>query len=65
MTSDSLQALRESGHYEIITPEECIHRHRAKPDFFATMHPLVGGMPLERAWHSLSLYAEQVLPALS
>jgi alkanesulfonate monooxygenase SsuD/methylene tetrahydromethanopterin reductase-like flavin-dependent oxidoreductase (luciferase family) len=58
-------SLRASRQYEIITPEECIARHRANPGFFATVHPLVGGMPLERAWQCLRLYAETVLPAVN
>lgn len=64
MESSSLAALRAEKHYEIITPGECIARHRANPDFFATLHPLIGGMPLDRAWQCLELYAEQVLPAV-
>jgi hypothetical protein len=62
--SSSVEALREEGRYEIITPDECIARHRASPDFFATIHPLIGGVPLERGWQCLRLYAERVLPAL-
>ena len=63
--SSSVEALRAEKRYEIITPAECIARHRANPDFFSTIHPLVGGMPLERAWNCLRLYAEQVLPVLA
>jgi alkanesulfonate monooxygenase SsuD/methylene tetrahydromethanopterin reductase-like flavin-dependent oxidoreductase (luciferase family) len=62
--SSSVEALREEGRYEIITPQECIERHRARDDFFATIHPLIGGMPLDRAWRCLELYGERVLPAL-
>ena len=62
--SSSVEALREEKRYEIITPEECIHRHKTREQFFATLHPLIGGMPLQRAWDCLKLYTEQVLPAL-
>ncbi len=65
MSGSSIDELRAAGHYEIITPAECIARHKANPDFFATIHPLIGGMPLERGWQCLKLYAEQVLPALN
>jgi alkanesulfonate monooxygenase SsuD/methylene tetrahydromethanopterin reductase-like flavin-dependent oxidoreductase (luciferase family) len=65
MTGSDVEAIRRAGNYEIITPAECIERHRADADFFATIHPLVGGMPLDRAWTCLRLYAEQVLPALA
>jgi hypothetical protein len=62
--SDSVEALRAEQRYEIITPEECLRRHRERDDFFATLHPLIGGMPLDAAWDCLKLYGEEVLPAL-
>ena len=65
MSGVSVEALRAAGHYEIITPDECVARHKANAEFFATIHPLIGGMPLERGWQCLKLYAEQVLPALN
>lgn len=64
MRGDSVEALREEGRYEIITPGECLRRHRERPDFFATIHPLAGGIPLDRAWRCLQLYAEKVLAPL-
>lgn len=64
LTGHSVKALREEKFYEILTPEECLQRHRDNPDFFATIHPLVGGMPLERAWQCLKLYTEKVLTPL-
>jgi len=60
-SSDSLQALRAEKRYEIITPQECRQRHRERGDFFAAIHPLIGGMPLDEAWRCLRLYCEQVL----
>lgn len=63
-SSDSVEALRAEKRYEIITPQECIRRHRERPDFFAAIHPLVGGMPLDAAWQCLRLYSEQVLAPL-
>jgi alkanesulfonate monooxygenase SsuD/methylene tetrahydromethanopterin reductase-like flavin-dependent oxidoreductase (luciferase family) len=65
MDGCTIDAVREAGNYEIISPQECIARHSGDADFFATIHPLIGGMPLDRAWHSLRLYAEKVLPALT
>lgn len=62
---DTIEALRENRTYEIITPAECLQRHRQRPDMFAVIHPLVGGMPLERGWRCLELYAEKVLAPLS
>lgn len=65
MQGDTVAALRAEKRYEIITPAECLQRHRARPDFFATIHPLVGGMPLERAWRCLELYSDKVLSQLA
>lgn len=62
--SGSVQALRAEKRYEIITPKECLERHASRPDFFATIHPLIGGMPLDRSWKCLKLYTEQVLGEL-
>lgn len=63
---DSIEALRRQGRYQILTPEECVERIVAGgPGFTACLHPLVGGVPLERAWQSLELYAGRVLPALA
>ena len=63
-SSDSVSALREEKRYEIITPQECRRRHRERPDFFGAVHPLVGGMPLDKAWDCLRLYAEEVVAPL-
>jgi alkanesulfonate monooxygenase SsuD/methylene tetrahydromethanopterin reductase-like flavin-dependent oxidoreductase (luciferase family) len=64
MNSDSIEALRAEKRYEIITPAECTWRHREREDFFAAVHPLIGGMPLDKAWDCLKLYTEQVLAPL-
>jgi hypothetical protein len=29
------------------------------------LHPLCGGIPVERGWETVNLYVEKVLPALS
>ena len=62
MPSASVEEIRASGRYEIVTPEECIERMKADKHKNAVLHPLVGGMPLERGWRSLELYCEKVLP---
>ncbi len=61
---DTVEALREEKRYEILTPQECLRRHRERPELFVALHPLVGGMPLERGWQCLRLYTEQVLQPL-
>jgi alkanesulfonate monooxygenase SsuD/methylene tetrahydromethanopterin reductase-like flavin-dependent oxidoreductase (luciferase family) len=60
----SVAELRAQGLYEIITPQECLQRHQQRQNFFCVIHPLVGGMPLDRAWRSLELYATEVLAPL-
>jgi hypothetical protein len=64
-SGDTIEALRANRTYEIITPEECLERHRRNRDMFAVIHPLVGGMPLERGWSCLELYAAKVLAPLA
>lgn len=63
MPSGSVDELRESKLYEIITPEECLSRHKANPNYNALLHPLCGGIPLARAWDCIRLYKEGVLGA--
>ena len=60
----NLDVLRDTGFYEIITPEECLNRHLGNDSFYAVVHPLVGGMPIDRSWHCMELYASQVLSKL-
>lgn len=62
--AESVDELRRQKRYEIITPEECLQRHRDRPDYFATLHPLIGGMPLEQGWKCLKLYCDKVLKPL-
>ena len=58
----TLQQLRAQKRYEIITPQECRQRVRAAGDHYnPILHPLCGGIPIERAWRSLELYVERVL----
>jgi len=58
--------LRAQKRYEILTPEQCIERIRKHgPGFTPCLHPLCGGIPLERAWRGLELYADRVLEPLS
>jgi alkanesulfonate monooxygenase SsuD/methylene tetrahydromethanopterin reductase-like flavin-dependent oxidoreductase (luciferase family) len=61
----TVDELRAEGIYEVVTPAELVDRLRAKgTNATCALHPLVGGMPIDEAWSSLRLYAEEVLPAL-
>ena len=58
--------LKAQQRYEILTPEQCVERIRDNgADFTPCLHPLVGGMPLERAWACLEGYVNEVLPAVA
>ena len=59
--ADSIEALRARKVYEILTPEECSARAAARERYRPILHPLAGGIPPERAWRSLRLFAEEVL----
>lgn len=60
MPSASVADIRASGRYEIVTPEDCRQRRKDNPERNMVLHPLVGGMPLDRAWNCLELYAGQL-----
>ncbi len=58
----TVEELRAEGIYQFLTPEQAIER--AKTTGILTIHPLVGGMPIEEAWASLGMIADRVMPAL-
>jgi alkanesulfonate monooxygenase SsuD/methylene tetrahydromethanopterin reductase-like flavin-dependent oxidoreductase (luciferase family) len=64
--ANTVDELRAEGIYEILSPDQAIERCRDDGDF-ATMvlHPLCGGIPVERGWDTVNLYVDRVLPALS
>jgi alkanesulfonate monooxygenase SsuD/methylene tetrahydromethanopterin reductase-like flavin-dependent oxidoreductase (luciferase family) len=59
----NVDELRAEGIYAVLTPQECIEQIRAGATRML-LHPLCGGIPVERGWDCLRLYAEQVLPAV-
>jgi len=60
---DDVDALRLTGQYAVLTPDEYVAELRAAPFPFAFFHPLCGGMPIDLAWSSLRLFEHEVLPA--
>ena len=58
----SVDEVRDSGRFEIITPGQCRARFSENPQSTLVFHPLAGGVPLAKAWHTLELYRDQVLP---
>jgi alkanesulfonate monooxygenase SsuD/methylene tetrahydromethanopterin reductase-like flavin-dependent oxidoreductase (luciferase family) len=58
-------ALRASGRYRVMTPQQLVEDIGGRGPFaFTMLHPLVGGFPPELAWRSLELIEREVLPAL-
>jgi alkanesulfonate monooxygenase SsuD/methylene tetrahydromethanopterin reductase-like flavin-dependent oxidoreductase (luciferase family) len=60
----SVEELRAEGIYAVQTPQECVDQIRSGAETML-LHPLCGGVPVERGWDCLRLYAEKVLPAAS
>lgn len=63
---DDPDALRATGQYRTLTPDELVAELDAKgPYGFALFHPMMGGIPPELAWGSLHLFEDEVLPRLT
>jgi alkanesulfonate monooxygenase SsuD/methylene tetrahydromethanopterin reductase-like flavin-dependent oxidoreductase (luciferase family) len=56
----SVEDLRAQKRFEILRPEEARARLEAAPDATVVLHPLAGGVPIDRAWRSLELFGEKV-----
>lgn len=62
----TIEDLRAQKRYQILTPEQCIDRIRGNEGLTTcVMHPLAGGIPVDRAWAGLRRYVEEVLPQVS
>ena len=62
----TLEEVRASGRYRVLTPEQLVDEVRETPDFGPiVLHPLIGGMPAEHAWQSVQLLTDTVLPELA
>ncbi|MCM3884195.1 LLM class flavin-dependent oxidoreductase [Frankia sp. R82] len=62
---DSLDELRASGQYAVLTPTQLVEELRATPFPYVLFHPLCGGIPPELGWSSLHLFEHEVLPAFA
>lgn len=63
--TDDADALRATGQYPIVTPDELVETARGMgPLDTLLFHPLMGGMAPELSWASLRLFEEKVLPRL-
>lgn len=61
---NSIDDIKASKRFEIITPEQCLKRLQDDPKTTIVLHPLAGGIPLERAWQSLRLFKQTVADCL-
>jgi alkanesulfonate monooxygenase SsuD/methylene tetrahydromethanopterin reductase-like flavin-dependent oxidoreductase (luciferase family) len=60
---ETIEDLRRQKRFEIVTPAECIARIRER-EGSSVLHPLAGGIPLDRAWRGLELFCDEVLEPL-
>lgn len=59
----TLDELRASGVYSIVSPQQCVERLRSLgPVPSILFHPLCGGIPLASAMECLRLFVEEVVP---
>jgi alkanesulfonate monooxygenase SsuD/methylene tetrahydromethanopterin reductase-like flavin-dependent oxidoreductase (luciferase family) len=60
----TVEELRAEGIYVVLSPAECRERREAKgAEAMFVLHPLCGGMPLDRAWECVRLFTDEVLGA--
>jgi alkanesulfonate monooxygenase SsuD/methylene tetrahydromethanopterin reductase-like flavin-dependent oxidoreductase (luciferase family) len=61
--AQTVDQLREEGIYQILSPDQCIAKAKKEGDLAAfNLHPLCGGMPIDKGWESIHLLVEKVLP---
>jgi alkanesulfonate monooxygenase SsuD/methylene tetrahydromethanopterin reductase-like flavin-dependent oxidoreductase (luciferase family) len=63
VSGESLDELKASGVYRVVTPDECVAL--AEETRNVLLHPLMGGIPADFGWESLELFASKVLPRLA
>jgi alkanesulfonate monooxygenase SsuD/methylene tetrahydromethanopterin reductase-like flavin-dependent oxidoreductase (luciferase family) len=61
---ETIDDVRAAGRYRFMSPQELVADVEDNPDDHVVLHPLVGAMPIDEAWKSIHLLADQVLPAL-
>jgi len=58
---ETVDDLRRQKRFEIVTPASCLESLHSGDRRVVVLHPLAGGIPLDRAWSSLRLFADEVL----
>jgi alkanesulfonate monooxygenase SsuD/methylene tetrahydromethanopterin reductase-like flavin-dependent oxidoreductase (luciferase family) len=62
VTAQTIDDVRQSGVYRVVTPDECIAL--AKETGRIILHPLMGGIAPELGWQGLKLFESKVLPRI-
>ena len=62
-SADTVDELRASPNYAIVTPEECVELVRRNGS--AALHPLAAGIDPAIGWETLELVVAEVMPALA
>lgn len=64
--ADTLEELRKSPNFQVVTPEQCLeYAATFGPDDVLRFAPIAGGTDPKLAWSSLNLFEKKVLPHLS
>jgi alkanesulfonate monooxygenase SsuD/methylene tetrahydromethanopterin reductase-like flavin-dependent oxidoreductase (luciferase family) len=58
---DSYEALRASGFYRVVTPDECVELAKQAP---VGIVPLIGGLSPKVGWKNLELFVTKVVPRI-
>ena len=62
----TVDGLRAEGMYRFLTPQQCLDAARSQGDAASVLlHPLCGGLPIDRGWECVQLYVDHVLPHLA
>ncbi|HEY4948100.1 MAG TPA: LLM class flavin-dependent oxidoreductase [Acidimicrobiales bacterium] len=63
---ETVDELRSSGLYAVVTPDECVAlARRMDPDAALKLKPLVAGLDPAIGWRSLELFVDRVVPAMA
>ena len=57
------EELKAQKRYEVLSPAQCLERAKTRDDYTFVLHPLAGGIPVDRAWRGLRRYVEEVVDA--
>jgi len=62
----TVQELPADGIYRVMTPDECVDLARTKGEEATfCLHPMCGGVPIDRAWASAQLFTDKAWPRIN